>query len=119
MLQVNAAGAPCLLSYRPSLLEVLSCTLNAPAGQAWHFTCIEQERFAFSEGHNTDTVHVLAGSVVLSMDMYNDATRLIDGNFDGELCNFMFAVHLQLLSTVRCQTDSLQINTALLACANM
>lgn len=27
---------------------------------------------------------MLAGSVVLSMDMYNDATRLIDGNFDGK-----------------------------------
>lgn len=26
-----------------------------------------------------------AGCAVLSMDMYNDATRLVDGNFDGAL----------------------------------
>lgn len=30
-------------------------------------------------------IRLLAGTAIISMDMYNDASRLIDSNFDGEI----------------------------------
>ena len=36
-------------------------------------------------------LHPLAGCALISLDMYNDATRLVDGNFDGAIAQRLSA----------------------------
>lgn len=43
-------------------------------------------------------VNFMPSIAVISMDNYNDASRIIDGNFDGKLCHYYFFLH-RLIAT--------------------
>lgn len=47
-------------------------------------------------------VNFMPSIAVISMDNYNDASRIIDGNFDGEICSSMFLFLKHLFSTTGC-----------------